>query len=374
MACAVALLAGSGELIQSFWYLMHVDTGLDTSHVLTMRVDLPNVRYNSPESVAAFYDRAMNRIRSVPGVQNAAAINMLPVAQSGRNIPPGDYFATMGIPIRGRNFLPEEMSGKERAVIINQTMARSLWRDKDPIGYRLRGFGDSDEWFTVVGVSRDVHQAGLNQPVESELFAPLRTSDESLTTQYVVVRSRTDARELAATLRHEISLADPEAAVYNFRSMDDVLYDSVAVYRITATLLVLFAVIALLLAGFGLYGVVSYSVTERKREFAIRMALGAQPVTLIGMIFQQSMVTTAVGAMLGVGGAFYLSHLLTDLLYGINGTNAPALAMAIVLLASIASIATLASVMRVVRLDPMLPLNALVILSSNKTVRQHTYG
>jgi putative ABC transport system permease protein len=195
----------------------------------------------------------------------------------------------MGIPIlRGRNFLPEEMSGKERAVIINQTMARSLWRDKDPIGYRLRGFGDSDEWFTVVGVSRDVHQAGLNQPVESELFAPLRTSDEPLTTQYVVVRSRTDAPELAATLRHEISLADPEAAVYNFRSMDDIIYDSVAGYRITATLLVLFAVIALLLAGFGLYGVVSYSVTERKREFAIRMALGAQPVTLIGMIFSKA--------------------------------------------------------------------------------------
>jgi ABC-type antimicrobial peptide transport system permease subunit len=138
--------------------------------------------------------------------------------------------------------------------------------------------------------------------------------------------------------------------------MDDVIYDSVAGYRITATLLVLFAVLALLLAGFGLYGVVSYSVMERKREFAIRMALGAQPAAIIGMIFQQSMVMTAVGAVFGVGGAFYLSHLLTNLLYGISGTNAPALAMAIVLLAGIASVATLASVILVVRVDPMLPL------------------
>lgn len=378
MACSLALLAGSGELIKSFWNLMRVDIGIDSWHLLTMRVDVPVVKYNSPASVASFYDKAIRRIRSLPGVGNAASINMLPIAQSGRNsdveveglLPhsnrffaedreiTGDYFETMGIPIvRGRNFLPEETNGKERAVVINQTMSRALWKDKNPIGYRLRGgLANSDDWFTVVGVVRDVRPAGLDQPARAEVFAPLYTLDEPLTTQSIVVRSRLGPQQVVDMVRHEIAAVDPEAAIFKVKDMNDVIYDSISGYRITATLLVLFAVLALLLATFGIYGVIAYSVTERRREIAIRMALGAHSAALIGMIFRQGMIMIAIGIACGLCGVFYVTRVLSGLLYGTGGADFPILSAAIVVLTAVASIASLAPAVRAVRVHPMRPL------------------
>ena len=378
LACALALLAASGDLIRSFWNLLHVDTGIDSSHLLTMRIDLPAVKYSSPESVASFYEEAIRRVESLPGVQAAASINMLPVAQSGRNsdkeiegLPPhsneffsedrnitGNYFAAMGIPIfRGRDFLPEEMNGKEKAVIINQTMARILWKSKDPVGYRLRGgLSNSNDWFKVVGVAQDVRQAGLDQPPRAEVFAPLHTMDESETRQSVVIRSRLRSKELLDMVRHEIAAVDPEAAIFDAKEMQDVIYDSISDYRITATLLLVFAALALLLAAFGLYGIIAYSVTERRREVAIRMALGARPAAIIRMIVQQSMIMIAVGMAAGLCGVFYVTRLLSSFIYGHSGTDWPTLCFAILVLVTTASLASLAPALRSVRIHPMRPL------------------
>jgi Acidobacterial duplicated orphan permease len=377
LGCALCLLAGAGELIRSFWNLMNVDIGINTAHLTTMRVELPTTKYNSAESVAVFLSKVVERIRSSPGIQDAAAINMLPVQEAGRNsdvevdgLPPhspaffaedrfvaGDYFRTMGIPLlRGRSFLADERSGKHKAVIVNATMARALWGGKDPLGYQLRGFTSSSDWYTVVGVVRDVRQAGLEWLPRSELFAPVHANDEPITSQSLVVRSSLDIGELAKVARGQAAGVDSEAAVFSVKTMRDVVRDSLASHRITTVLLLLFAVLALLLAAFGMYGIVSYSVAERKREFAIRMALGANTGKLIGMVMRQSLFLIAAGVILGVTGAFVITRLLANLLYGLQGPGAGLLGAVTILLCAVVCTAALIPSLRTLRLDPMIPL------------------
>jgi putative ABC transport system permease protein len=377
LGCALCLLAGAGELIRSFWNLMNVDIGINTAHLTTMRVELPTTKYDSAKSVAVFLSQVVERIRSSPGVQDAAAINMLPVQENGRNsdvevdgLPrhspaffaedrfvAGDYFRTMGIPLlRGRRFAEDERSGKQKAIIINATMARALWGGKDPLGYQLRGFTSSNDWYTVVGVVRDVRQTGLEWPPRSELFAPAHANDEPITSQSLVVRSSLDMGELAKIVREQTAGVDSEAAVFSINTMGDVVRDSLAGRRITTVLLLLFAVVALLLAAFGMYGIVSYSVAERKREFAVRMALGANAGTLIGMVMWQSLLLIAVGVALGVAGTFVITRLLANLLYGLQRADVRLLGAVTILLCVVACVAALVPSLRTSRIDPMIPL------------------
>ena len=375
IACAVALLGGAGALIRSFRNLTSIDVGIDTSHLLTMRIELPISVYTAPERIASFYEEAVRRVRSLPGVQAAAAINELPVQNYGFNsdvevegLPPhspsffaenrwitGDYFAAMRIPIvRGRAFLPEEMAGRNHAVIINQTMARQLWKDRNPIGYRVRY--SSKDWFTVVGVMRDVRQSGLEQPARAEVIAPLSTFGEPLTKQSLVIRSSLPEADIVSRVRRELAAVDPEAALDLIKPMGEVIRDSIANHRITAALLTTFAAVALLLAAFGIYGVVSYAVAERRREFAVRMALGARPALLVRLIFRQSIAVVGLGLGLGVAGVYWVGRMLESLLYGASGLDPVIVATILPTLAAVAALAILVPAIRVVRGDPMTPL------------------
>lgn len=373
IGCAVTLVCGAIELIQTFRNLMHVDSGVETSNLITMSISLPESEYTSGLRVSQFFERTIDQLNRLPGVKSAASINMLPIQQSGYNgdveipgLPPhpssfftefrwitGDYLRTMGIPlVRGRNFLPEELAGKRPAVIINETMARTLWGDRNPVGWKV----NMTPLFTVIGVTRDVRQAGLGAPVRSEMYMALPTMPEPLTQQSIAIRSTLPLEQLMPSVRRVIRNIDSGAAIFRVKTMQDVLADSVSYTRILAMLLLLFAILALVIAAFGLHGIMSYIVNERTREFAIRMAIGAKPAQLIGMVLGQSAVMLGAGVALGIGGVFLMSRALPALLYGVQRIDVPSLLVSIGVLAGAALLGLAIPSIRATRVDPIFAL------------------
>jgi putative ABC transport system permease protein len=374
VASAITLVAAAAQLIRSFERLTSVPTGFETNNLTTMTVTIPDSKYTTSERANGFFQDAVTRLSGLPGVRSAAAINLLPVQQYGYNgsvqvpglpTPPssyfvefrwiaGDYLRTMGIPlVRGRAFLPEEAAGKKGAVIINETMARTLWGTRDPIGWPM----DSDpEPARVVGVFRDVRQSGLQQPARPEMLMPLASRPVPLTEQSIVVRSTLPVASLLPLIRREIRYSDPQAAVYRVESMRQVLADSVSYQRVTTTLLGLFAGLALLLAAFGLHGVMSFLVHERMREFAIRLAVGAQPRQLLRMVFGQSLTIVGIGLVLGMGGVYTVTHILPAVLSGVRSVDALSLIASITVLIAAALLALTAPARRATRVDPILML------------------
>jgi putative ABC transport system permease protein len=372
ITCAVALLGGAGELFQSIWTLLHVNVGIDPHHLLTMHVTIPQSKYTTGPEIARFYNTTVARLRTLPGMHDVAAINMLPVEEMGNNgdvkvqgLPPhsnsffaeyrwiaGDYFRTMRIPLlRGRFFLPEETSGAQRAVIINETMSRALWGTKNPLGSHITT--ESPEWATVVGVVRDVRQSGLAEPPRAELFYPAKLFADPFTSWSLVIRSSETPAELVPVIRHELRSLDPDAVVYSVRTMDEVLADSVSYQRIVALLVGCFSVLALLLAALGIYGVVSYVVEERAPEFAIRSALGAGPKKLVRIVAGQGIWMVATGLALGAAALLPLNILLAKFLYGVHRLNAAALVAMLFLLLLTGLLAIFVPALRAARIDPM---------------------
>jgi len=373
VACAITLVAGAAQLIRSFGKLTSVQTGLETNHLLTLTVTIPDSQYTTGARVAAFFQDAVARLGALPGVQAAGSINLLPIQGYGYNstirIPglpnpgssyhvelrwiAGDYFRAMGIPLlRGRTFLPEEAAGKHGAVIVNETMAR-LWAARDPIGWPM---DSNPNPARVVGIARDVRQSGLDRAPLPEMFMPLSDMDAPLTQQSAVLRSSLSASALAPLIRREIRAADPQAAVFRLKTMQAVIDDSVGYERVTTTLLGLFAALALLLAAFGLHGVMSFLVHERMREFAIRLAVGAQPAQLLRMVFSQSLGIVAVGLLLGLGGVYTVTHVLPAVLSGIRAIDIPSLAASIAVLFAAVLIALAVPARRAIKVDPILML------------------
>jgi predicted permease len=374
-ACALTLVCGGIELVQSFRNLMQVNPGLDASHLLTMRVSLPESQYKTGASCSHFFVSLTDRLNHIPGVQSAASINMLPVQMSGTNgdvevpgLPPhsssffaeyrwitGNYLRTMGIPlVRGRNFLPEELAGKRLAIIINETMARTLWKDRDPIGWTVKSEPDfGGKVFTVIGIAHDVKQAGLNAPTRSEYYMALPTLDESWTEQSIAVRTTLNASEIMPAVRREVRKLDPGAAIFGIATMHEVIADSVSYTKMLSVLLSAFAALALIIAAFGLYGVMSYLVNERTRELAIRQALGATGLGLTKLVFRQSLAMLAGGLVLGALGAVLASRSLASMLYGMGRTGASSFFIAACVLLAAAVLGIAIPALRAAKVDPM---------------------
>jgi predicted permease len=372
VACAVALLGGAGEILQSFWTLLRMDVGIDRAHLLTMRVELPSTKYKAGIQIGSFFDNAANQVQALPGVMAAAAINLLPVAEWGFNgnvnveglsaEHPGffaeyrwvtqDYFRTMHIPLtRGRLFSPEEISGNRSAAIINEAMARALWGEKDPLGAHIRFL--SPAWITVVGISRDVRQSGVEVPPSAELFLPARSYSAPFSSWSIVVRSSLPAESLMPAIRHAISGHEQDAVVSHVRTMDDVVSDSISYQRIVAALLACFAILALTLAALGIYGIVSYVVAARTPELAIRTALGCTPAALVALVARQGMGLVAAGLAIGFAAMIPVSSLLADFLYGVHRVNIPVFGAVLGILFMAAGIAVLAPAIRSARIDPI---------------------
>jgi predicted permease len=370
VACAVVLLSVTGGVLQSLWSLLHVDIGIDRTHLLTMRINLPSAKYAAGADVGKFFEDAVNRVRSLPGVASAASINMLPIAEWGFNgnvqvegLParhPGffaeyrwvtpEYFRTMGVLLtRGRLFSPEEIAGTRKAAVINETMARRLWDEKNPLGAHVRF--DSPEWITVVGVVRDVRQTGVTVPPSAEIFFPASTYTAPFPTWSLVVRSPMLTESLVPSIRRAVQSADQEAAIDRVKTMDDIVLDSVSNQRIVTTLLVLFGILALALAGLGIYSLVSYSVVVRTPELAIRAALGSTPAALVQLVGRQGLALIAIGLALGAAATFPVVTALAKSLFGINRIGLSVFTSVVATVLMTGSLATLIPAARTARLD-----------------------
>jgi putative ABC transport system permease protein len=372
LVCAVVLLTTTGDVLHQFWDLLHVDIGFDRTHLTTMRVSLPATRYTTGGQIGQWYENLASSVRSVPGVQQAAAANMLPLAQWGVNgnvavegMPDEhnwffaeyrwvtqDYLRTFGIPLlRGRQFLPEEISGKHRAAIINDTMSRQLWGDRDPIGAHIRVMGP--EWITVVGVSRDVRQSGVSSRPSAELYLPAVNYVVSSPSWSIVVRSDLPAESLLPEVRTVVRAQEPEAAIDQIKTMDEVVVDSLSAQRIIAGLLTSFAVLALVIAALGLYGLVAFTVISRLPELAIRSVLGSSPITLLRAVSRDGICLMATGLTIGFAAVIPLRTLLARFVFDVGRLNAAVFFAALFILIVVGCAASAVPILRAVRIDPI---------------------
>jgi putative ABC transport system permease protein len=384
IAFAAMLVIGGGLLIRSFWLLQKVDPGFDPKGVLSLEVSLPQATYGKPEQVLGFYDRLLDRLSHLAGVQSAAAMSGLPpnrpvdandmVFESIPRTPDGpiqnadywqfvtrDYFKTLGLRlIEGRGFGPTDARGTNGVVLINQTMAKVFWPTRSPIGDRIKAPNDKAPWLTIIGVVADVKQGGLDHKTGTEVYFLADQAQESVGgtagTMYVVMRTPRDPMSLAAAARSEIRRLDPSLPVSSVEPMTRVVYESVAQPRFIAFLVVIFAVVALALAAIGTYGVLAYMVELRTREIGVRMALGAQAAQVLQMILSQGAWLVGSGLLLGVLGALALRRALASVLFGVAPTDPAIFATVLLVLSVVGLLACYLPAHRATRVDPLVAL------------------
>jgi predicted permease len=378
IALSLVLLIGAGLLIKSFIRLQDVNLGFNPDHLLTMNLQLAGSNYKEDSRVSSFYKQLIQRVEALPGVQSAAAVsdvflnkvtNSSTFSIEGRPNPPTaerveitidtatpDYFRLMGIPlVRGREF-DEHDTGDIPVVIINETMAKRFWPNEDPVGKRIvYGDPDSDtKWITVVGVVGDMRRTGVDTEVRCETFVP--HNQWPLRSMVLVVRTASDPLSLAGLVRQEVLAIDKDQPVYNIKTVDQLLSERVSQRRFNMLLLGIFATIALLLAGVGIYGVMSFIVTQRTREIGIRMALGAQKGDVIRLVVGQGIITALAGVLIGLAAAFALTRLMSSLLFGVSTTDPVIFVIISLLLTAVAGVACYIPALRATRVDPMVAL------------------
>ncbi len=382
VALAVALVTSAGLLIRTVVNLSRVDTGFNRSRLVTFGVSLPPAKYAAGPPILSFYQRLLGDLRALPGVDGVAAMTGLPPSRQvdandtrieGYTAPPTgpfenvdyyqtittDYVNTMGIPIvEGRNFQASDAAGPA-VVLINETMARTFFRNVSPIGRRVHPSGPNTPWYTIVGVLKDVKQGGVDQKTGTELyfnFEQQATNRAASGTMNVTVRSSASVDRLAAPIRRAVAGLDPTLPVVRLRSMDDVFDEAIGRSRLLADLLGVFSALALTLAAIGTYGVLSYMVTERQREIGIRMALGAGRSVVLRMVLSQGFALTLVGLAAGLALALTMNRLLTTLLFGVAPTDPVTIAAVVTLIAGVSMVGCYLPARRATRVDPMIVL------------------
>ncbi|HWB42786.1 MAG TPA: ABC transporter permease [Gemmatimonadales bacterium] len=388
IALALVLLTGAGLLIRSAIALNDVDPGFDPRGVLTGRVSLPAVAYETPEQVVRTFERLEQRLAAAPGVAASALVSAAPLESGGSNglVPEGrpldissainslmrlvtpGYFATMRIRlVRGRTFTAEDRRGAPLVMVINETLAREAFPGQDPVGKRIAccepGPDGSPNWKEVVGVVSDVHAQGLDQAPVPEFYLPMVQAPAAAwtwtdRTMTVAVRAQGEATSLMGPLRKVVAEVDPALPLYNLGTMTGRVTDSLAQSRFSTMLLTAFGAIALLLAAIGVYGIISYGVTQRSQEIGIRMALGARQTDVLGMVVRHGAVLAGIGLTVGLAGALALSGLLSSLLFRISPTDPPTFAGGMVVLTAVAVLAAALPARRAARTDPVVALRS----------------
>ncbi len=375
VAMSLLLLAGAGLMIRSFLRLTQVDPGFAPDHVLTMRVELPAPKYPEPLKRLAFFQQTLERIRALPGVVSAGAVGELPLGggvrsatfaiegrQTGpnealphsdiRTITPG-YFQTMKIPLlKGRDFTEQDNARGALVAMIDETLARLYWPGEDPIGKRLDlQFADKPIWMEIVGVVGRIKHKGLDAEYKGQIFYPLAQGGNS--GMHLVARTTSDPLNMVSAARGAIRAVDPEQPVYRVMTMELVVADAVAQPRLTMVLLGVFAALALALAAVGIYGALSYAVTQRTHEIGVRMAIGARGGDVLLMVVRQGMRLTGAGVALGLIASFALTRLMKGLLFGVNATDPVTFAAIALLLSGVALAACHLPARRATKVDPL---------------------
>jgi putative ABC transport system permease protein len=373
VALAIVLLIGAGLLIRSFVKLLDVDPGYRAENLLTARIALPP-RYRDNSQRAQFYERILQRLIALPGVAAVGATSHLPLTGynmgatlrvEGRSLQPGerepsapvarvnpDYFRTMGISLRaGRLINDSDTQDSPGVALLSETLARRLFPNEDPLGKRLSVAGMNT---TVIGVVNDIRYTGLDGEIEQAVYLSYRQLPRS--GMALVLRGAVEPSSLAPALRNAVREIDPALPVYDVMTMNERLSNSVAARRFNLYLLGGFAALALLLAGVGVYGVVSYVVTQRTHEVGIRMALGAQSADVARLFIKQGMALVMLGVALGSVGAFALTRVMKSLLFGVGATDPLTFSVITLLLISVALLACWIPARRATKVDLMITL------------------
>ena len=376
LAIAVVLLVGAGLLIQSLWRLRQVSPGFESQNLLTFVVGIPEVKYPTGKQ-AQFYRDLITRIESLPGVRSASSIIPLPLSgdsfsisfeTEGRPVAKGDrpsadffavqgdYFKTLGVSmLKGRDFTERDNKQGPPVVIVNQAFARKFFPNEDALGKRIRpGIStDTDEpaMREIIGVVSDIRNRNLSSELRPGYYMPAAQMPFNQMT--LVVRTTNDPHSVITAVQNEVHAMDNELPIFNVKTMDDYISATVAGPRFNATLLVIFAGVALILTIVGLYGVMSYSVAQRTNEIGIRMALGAQTGDVLRLIVSQGFKLVLIGLGIGLAGAFALMRVISSLLFGVTTKDPLTFAAVAVLLTLVALLACYIPARRATRLDPL---------------------
>jgi putative ABC transport system permease protein len=376
LGLAMVLLIGAGLLIRSFFLMLDVHPGFNPKNVLTAVLWLPESKYSEDEEIASVYARVLERVKTTPGVRSASAVLGVPLggasarfgfAIEGRPEPPPgqelragfqpvspDYFRTMEIPLRaGRDIQDGDHADASQVAVINETMKRRYWPDEDAVGKRISY--DDETWVEIVGIVGDIRFEGLDRDPRPEIYLPYMQAPLQAPLRFMTlaIRTETDPLDLVSSVRNQVLGVDPDLPVFKVMSMEQLLGDSVAQPRFNMYLFGVFAATALLLAGVGIYGLMSYTVGLRTHEIGIRMAMGARVNDVLGLVVRQGMVLALVGLGLGLCVAWGLTRVLSTFLYGVTTTDPLTFIAVSVLLSLVALAAIFIPAYRATRLDPL---------------------
>jgi putative ABC transport system permease protein len=378
VALALVLLVGAGLLIRSFARLQGVDPGFNAQNMLTMRVSLPGRKYDNDQKRISFFRQAVAQMQALPGVESVGAVNFLPFAAphagtgveiEGRpKLPPGhglstgvmvsdiNYFRTMQIPLkRGRLFTDQEATERRHVVVINESFAREHFPNEDPLGKRVTiDMRDDNQPCEIIGVVGDSKHMNLDAEIKPMSYWP--HPELAYSGMTFVIRTRGDAEAITSAARNVIRSLDPEQPVADVRPMERLIGTSVARARFNTLLLTIFATVALLLAGVGIYGVMSYSVAQRTNEIGVRMALGAGATDVLRLVVRRGMTLALVGVAMGVAASFALTWMMKTLLFNVSAIDPLTFAGIPLLLVFVALLACLIPARRAAKVDPMVAL------------------
>jgi putative ABC transport system permease protein len=384
VAVALVLLVGAGLMTKSFWMLLRVSPGFRTERILTARVSLPPQYTNGNifgigqhRRISAFQRELLGRVRGIPGVQSAAFTAYLPLSGTDNSWafdiedrpekPPGvyditnyrpvsaDYFETVGIPVqRGRSFDSTDTEDSPLVVVVNESMARTYWNRQNPVGQRVR-FSDQ-KWRTILGIVGDVRHEGLGMKPEPEMYIPYGQIANVESRPTIVLRTSIEPTNLTSALRKAVSEVDASVPLDQIETMKQIVTVSVGEPRLRTAVLLIFAILALFVASIGLYGVMSYLMSQRTREFGIRVAVGASSGALLRLVLGQAVKLVSIGICLGFVGAMLLARSIASLLYGITPFDAATFASVSLVLAVVALLASYIPARRATSVDPMVAL------------------
>jgi len=389
LALSLVLMVAAGLLLRSFWDLFKVQLGFNPSRVMAIEISLPNPNdsntdiYRTATQESVFLREALRRIRTLPGLEETAVsdraalplghgqndLRPRPLIREGQDVqssqPPlidrsivsPEYFHVLGMTLlRGRLFVDRDLEATPSIAVINQAAARTYWPNQDPVGKRVRLSAEKSDWTTIIGVIADARTESLADAGIPQIYLDIYQRPAKFLAFYL--RGQVDPAAISAQVRTQIQAVDPELPVFHAETLNDVLSSSLSVRRFSMEMVALFAGTALLLAGMGIYGTISFLVHEQSREIAIRLALGAQRRNILRMVLRQGLTLATAGAGVGLLGAFIVSHLMSGLLYGVSPYDLSIFAGVTAVLTAVAIAASYVPALRAMRLDPMTTLHS----------------